>query len=108
MRLALSVLGGGPFNLFIPHVASVRRAVKSPARVQARTVRLGVHWHQKLIPCLIFLAALALTMSRVQQYWLPGYGLSRHVVLGRIHEFLGPSATVRPFSYQVCPATTAP
>ncbi|KAJ5341423.1 hypothetical protein N7541_010547 [Penicillium brevicompactum] len=39
-------------------------------------------------------------MSRVQQYWLPGYGLSRHVVLGHIHEFLGPSATVRPFSYQ--------
>ncbi|KAJ5584468.1 uncharacterized protein N7459_004268 [Penicillium hispanicum] len=40
-------------------------------------------------------------MSRVQQYWLPGYGLSRHIVLGHIHYFLGPSASVRPYSYQV-------
>ncbi|OQE41328.1 hypothetical protein PENCOP_c005G00408 [Penicillium coprophilum] len=39
-------------------------------------------------------------MSPVQQYWLPGYGLSRHIVLGHIHYFLGPSATVRPFAYQ--------
>ncbi|KAJ5158545.1 uncharacterized protein N7500_008196 [Penicillium coprophilum] len=34
-------------------------------------------------------------MSPVQQYWLPGYGLSRHIVLGHIHYFLGPSATGR-------------
>ncbi|KGO72995.1 hypothetical protein PITC_062230 [Penicillium italicum] len=40
-------------------------------------------------------------MSPVQQYWLPGYGLSRHIVLGNIHYFLGPSATVRPYIYQV-------
>ncbi|KAJ5577183.1 hypothetical protein N7535_004109 [Penicillium sp. DV-2018c] len=39
-------------------------------------------------------------MSPVQQYWLPGYCLSRHIVLGHIHYFLGPSATVRPYSYQ--------
>ncbi|CEJ56436.1 hypothetical protein PMG11_02643 [Penicillium brasilianum] len=39
-------------------------------------------------------------MSRVQQYWLPGYGLSRHIVLGHIHYFLGPTASVRPYSYQ--------
>ncbi|CAG7936712.1 unnamed protein product [Penicillium nalgiovense] len=39
-------------------------------------------------------------MSPVQQYWLPGYGLSRHIVLGHIQYFLGPSATVRPYSYQ--------
>ncbi|KAJ6167817.1 hypothetical protein N7497_000660 [Penicillium chrysogenum] len=39
-------------------------------------------------------------MSPIQQYWLPGYGLSRHVVLGHIQYFLGPSATVRPYSYQ--------
>ncbi|KAJ5541312.1 hypothetical protein N7494_006388 [Penicillium frequentans] len=39
-------------------------------------------------------------MSPVQQYWLPGYGLSRHIVLGHIHYFLGPSASVRPYSYQ--------
>ncbi|KAJ5493124.1 hypothetical protein N7539_001870 [Penicillium diatomitis] len=36
-----------------------------------------------------------------QQYWLPGYGLSRHIVLGQIHCFLGPSASARPYSYQV-------
>ena len=41
-------------------------------------------------------------MSPVQQYWLPGYGLSRHIVLGHIQYFLGPTATVRPYSYQVC------
>ncbi|KAL4785715.1 hypothetical protein BJX76DRAFT_355933 [Aspergillus varians] len=40
-------------------------------------------------------------MSQVQQYWLPGYGLSRQIVLGQIQYFLGPSATVRPFTYQV-------
>ncbi|KAJ5793617.1 hypothetical protein N7457_000216 [Penicillium paradoxum] len=39
-------------------------------------------------------------MSPVQQYWLPGYGLSRHIVLGQIQYFLGPSATVRPYTYQ--------
>ncbi|OJJ51585.1 hypothetical protein ASPZODRAFT_12400 [Penicilliopsis zonata CBS 506.65] len=32
-------------------------------------------------------------MSRVQEYWLPGYGLSRHIVLGHIRFFLGPSAS---------------
>ncbi|KAL2800909.1 hypothetical protein BJX66DRAFT_102371 [Aspergillus keveii] len=39
-------------------------------------------------------------MSQVQQYWLPGYGLSRQIVLGQIQYFLGPSATVRPYTYQ--------
>ncbi|GAT23453.1 transcription factor RfeG [Aspergillus luchuensis] len=39
-------------------------------------------------------------MSQVQQYWLPGYGLSRHIVLGHIQYFLGPTASVRPYSYQ--------
>lgn len=39
-------------------------------------------------------------MSPEQQYWLPGYGLSRHIVLGHIHYFLGPSASVRPYSLQ--------
>lgn len=40
-------------------------------------------------------------MPRVQEYWLPGYGLSRQIVLRHIQYFLGPSATVRPYSYQV-------
>ncbi|EXJ94718.1 hypothetical protein A1O1_03115 [Capronia coronata CBS 617.96] len=35
----------------------------------------------------------------VQEYWLPGYGLSRHIVLRQLQFFLGPSATVRPYSY---------
>ncbi|KAL4768160.1 hypothetical protein BDW60DRAFT_133925 [Aspergillus nidulans var. acristatus] len=39
-------------------------------------------------------------MSQVQQYWLPGYGLSRQIVLGQIQYFLGPTATVRPYTYQ--------
>lgn len=37
----------------------------------------------------------------VQEYWLPGYGLSRQIVLREIQYFLGPSATVRPYSLQV-------
>lgn len=37
----------------------------------------------------------------VQEYWLPGYELSRQIVLRQIQYFLGPSATVRPYSYQV-------
>ncbi|PGH06570.1 hypothetical protein AJ79_06509 [Helicocarpus griseus UAMH5409] len=39
-------------------------------------------------------------MSQQQQYWLPGYELSRHVVLSQIQYFLGPSSSARPFSYQ--------
>lgn len=39
--------------------------------------------------------------SQTQDYWLPGYRLSRHIVLGQLHYFLGPSASVRPYSYQV-------
>ncbi|KAL6246020.1 hypothetical protein RBB50_007173 [Rhinocladiella similis] len=33
-------------------------------------------------------------------YWLPGYGLSRHIVLRQMQYYLGPTATVRPYSYQ--------
>ncbi|XHF97704.1 hypothetical protein AWENTII_001289 [Aspergillus wentii] len=39
-------------------------------------------------------------MPPVQEYWLPGYGLSRHIVLGHIQYFLGPSSSVRPYTYQ--------
>lgn len=35
------------------------------------------------------------------QYWLPGFQLSRHIVLRQLQYFLGPSATVRPYSLQV-------
>jgi hypothetical protein len=34
-------------------------------------------------------------------YWISGYGLSRHIVLRQLQYFLGPSATVRPYSYHV-------
>lgn len=47
-------------------------------------------------------------MSDSQQYWLPGYGLSRHIVLGHIQYFLGPSASVRPYTYQVLFPTLFP
>jgi len=40
----------------------------------------------------------------VQEYWLPGHGLSRNIVLSNIQYFLGPSATVWPYMCQVCPA----
>ncbi|EAS32670.1 uncharacterized protein CIMG_03694 [Coccidioides immitis RS] len=39
-------------------------------------------------------------MSPAQEYWLPGYGLSRHIVLSKMQYFLGPTASVRPYSYQ--------
>jgi len=39
-------------------------------------------------------------MSQDQQYWLPGYGLSRHIVLRQIQYFLGPTASARPYSLQ--------
>lgn len=38
--------------------------------------------------------------NQVQQYWLPGYGLSRQIVIEQLQLFLGPSATVRPFRLQ--------
>lgn len=42
-----------------------------------------------------------MSAAREQQYWLPGFGLSRHIVLGHIQYFLGPNASARPFTYQV-------
>ncbi|ODH25864.1 hypothetical protein ACO22_05020 [Paracoccidioides brasiliensis] len=39
-------------------------------------------------------------MTESQQYWLPGYGLSRHIVLSQIQYFLGPTSSARPYSYQ--------
>ena len=38
--------------------------------------------------------------ERSFSYFLPGYGLSRSVVLQQIPYQLGPNASVRPFSYQ--------
>ena len=44
---------------------------------------------------------MASATPQVQEYWLPGFGLSRNIVLSNIQYFLGPSATVRPYTYQV-------
>ena len=33
-------------------------------------------------------------------YFVPGYKISRHVMFTNIHYYLGPYASVRPFSYQ--------
>ncbi|KAK2737306.1 hypothetical protein FQN57_000390 [Myotisia sp. PD_48] len=38
-------------------------------------------------------------MSQSEQYWVSGYELSRPVMLSNIHIFLGPSASVRPYTY---------
>ena len=33
-------------------------------------------------------------------YFVPGYMISRQVMLNNVNYFLGPQATVRPFTYQ--------
>src|SRR5271170_2810982 len=49
-----------------------------------------------------FLCAIIHKNMPVQEYWLPGYGLSRQIVLSQLPFFLGPTASVRPFTYHVC------
>jgi hypothetical protein len=50
---------------------------------------------------------MSLGTPRAQEYWLPDCGLSQNIMLADVHNILGPSATVRPFTYQVCPTTYA-
>jgi hypothetical protein len=38
--------------------------------------------------------------TQAQSYFLPGFGLSRHIVTAHLPYFLGPSARVRPYTYQ--------
>ena len=64
------------------------------------------------LPCsLIYILPSIWTMSRSSSssvssgnvyscYFVPGYRISRHVMFTNIHYYLGPCATVRPFSYQ--------
>lgn len=40
-------------------------------------------------------------VAPIQEYWLPGYGLSKHIVITQIQYFLGPSTSVRQYQYQV-------
>ncbi|MCJ1373768.1 hypothetical protein MMC20_004997 [Loxospora ochrophaea] len=35
-----------------------------------------------------------------KQYFVPGYAISRHIIISHIQYFLGPYASVRPYSYQ--------
>ena len=34
------------------------------------------------------------------QYFVPGYSISRHIIFSHINYYLGPYASVRPFSYR--------
>ena len=33
------------------------------------------------------------------RYFVPGYGISRHIILSHLHFYLGPYASARPYSY---------
>jgi hypothetical protein len=46
------------------------------------------------------LSTMAQSGNYVQEYFLPGFGLSRHIVISQLQYFLGPSARVRPYNYQ--------
>ena len=35
-----------------------------------------------------------------RQYFVPGYSISRHIIFSHINYYLGPYASVRPFSYR--------
>lgn len=45
-------------------------------------------------------SSMAQSNNQVQDYWLPGFGLSRQIVIGHLQYFLGPSARVRPYRHQ--------
>ena len=38
--------------------------------------------------------------SEPNRYFVPGYGISRHIIFSHIQFYLGPYASVRPYSYQ--------
>ncbi len=40
-------------------------------------------------------------MSAPQEYFVPGFGISRQVMFSHLQFHLGPDASVRPYSYQV-------
>ncbi|CAO1602983.1 hypothetical protein XANCAGTX0491_006577 [Xanthoria calcicola] len=42
----------------------------------------------------------SITGNELKQYFLPGWGISRNILFSHIHFFLGPHASVRPYSYQ--------
>lgn len=42
----------------------------------------------------------SMSSSDYKQYFLPGWSISRNIIFSHIHYFLGPYASVRPYSYQ--------
>lgn len=36
----------------------------------------------------------------LKQYFVPGYGISKHIMFSHIQIYLGPYSTVRPYSYR--------
>ena len=42
----------------------------------------------------------SITGNELKQYFVPGWGISRNILFSHIHFFLGPHASVRPYSYQ--------
>ena len=58
---------------------------------------LGKHFNTFLL----FSAAMSsVPNSNYKQYFLPGWNISRNIIFSHIHYFLGPNASVRPYSYQ--------
>ena len=39
-------------------------------------------------------------MSFDDSYFVPGYGISRHIMFSHVHFYLGPDAMVRPYQYR--------
>lgn len=79
-------------------ISKLSSAPLHPASISTRSEA----WTPSACSC-----TMSLPTPQVQEYWLPGYGLSRNIVLSNIHYFLGPSATVRPYTFQVCISTFA-
>ena len=40
-------------------------------------------------------------VSGMNEYWIPNYGINKKVITKEIQCYLGPSATVRPYSFEV-------
>ena len=42
----------------------------------------------------------SLQNGQLRRYFVPGFGISRNIIFSHIHLYLGPSASVRPYSFQ--------
>ncbi|MCJ1358128.1 MAG: hypothetical protein MMC33_008126 [Icmadophila ericetorum] len=41
-----------------------------------------------------------MSQYEVKSYFVPGFGISRHIIFSHIQIYLGPDASVRPYSYR--------